>query len=417
VARRSKFKDLQNQIRGSRIPLLLVSQVRGKLSLSDTRALAAWLPNVRHNGRPPFQGQYPAHIAELRKQFVFASVPIDREIVWAGELLRQHTSRLKTFLPLAREYENDLVCGHYAHCLALLDTIEAQLGISLWTIENRIGLLQLAEGLEKQKGYASSVREARAEHDLVSFIAFNVSHRNEDSATPGRFTANLAERFDNWNTSLDLRAYLLFRLGNQHPEDEKGFAAILRYEASSAIIDYYDTFVRLAQLAVLSGTESVQRCFIEELRRLMLVLDDSRISKMIFLQDIPRDGHSSLFARDVTADDALAEGRYEDAVVLARRSRTTEPVNSTNLIVEALARTEIGDPVDPNETTLAARIINLAVSIIGKTDDINDAVIGLIKTCLNFRLMSFSAGLEAFLWQELSTEPLPYNTASSNRFS
>lgn len=153
----------------------------------------------------------------------------------------------------SHRFEAPLVVGDHGRCLAILDEIERQLGFSLWTIENLIAILQLAEGLERQKSYITSIKEARANNDPVSFIAFHVSHRNEPTMTPLRFVEQMTTSLRGSGLPEGFVDYLLLRIANQVPHEPGAVAAVLRYEAGSAIVNYYDTFVRLAQRVVAEG--------------------------------------------------------------------------------------------------------------------------------------------------------------------
>ena len=406
-ARALSLKDAQNFLRGSDNPFATLSKIRSRISLSDMSAVIAWLPKVRHSGRGVFQGQYPTRNSDLHRQAVMSPVPFDREIIWARHLIGQHATRINSFLSLVRDYERELAIGSFGRCAALLDMIEAKAGISLWTMECRIALLQMAEGLERQKAYVSSIRKSGAQ-PIVSFIAFYVSHRNEDTATPIRFTKSFAEQLQAWAVPDDLRAYLLFRIANQPANDESAVADILRFEACSAIIDYYDTFIRLGENVFIDGSESVRQRFLMELQKLAPFIDDHRIKKMLIIDGVSDDGVTGLTTCDLDARDALVQGKYKEAGDIAVQSRSTGSLDAGNWLVEAEARSEIDCPIESDDRTLSARIVNLAKSVAAKGDDVNDSIIGLSKFCLNFRLISYAANLAAFLRLELSSDPVKH---------
>lgn len=408
LARKPSLQQLQNIIRGSHNPLATVSGARNSLRISDLRTLARWLHHVRHGNQGVFHGQNPRKIAHLGLQPVLAPVPIEREIIWTSELLKYHATQIKAFIPIAQTFEKSLLAGKYSDCRILLDEIAAQLGLSLWEIENRIALLQLEEGLEKQKRYAADLRVDRDQADFISFIIFSLSHRNEDSATSGRFATNLSDQLVKWEVDSDLQAYLLFRLANQPPKDDLALASILRYEAVFPLIDYYETFIRLAQIKFSESNESTYHgIFLRELGDLGTLVNDCRIERILFsagISDSLCDGH---LICDLSARDALAKGEAGAAVEFAAHAQEQQPLNISNYITEAQAKAELLASQQDSPPNLSAKIASFSLAIAGRRDNLRDAELGLEKICLNFRLMGFSSALKSFLYHELSPDPLP----------
>lgn len=415
--RKSHLQQLQNIIRGSNNPLAAVSAARPSIRISDLRTLAHWLHCVRQGSRAVFQGQNPRRITHLATQAVLAPVPVEREIIWTSELLKYYTSQINAFLPMAQRFETHLLAGQYHTCKVVLDEIVARFGQSLWEIENRIALLQLEEGLEKQKRYASDLRAARNQNDFLSFIIFSVSHRNEDSATSGRFASNLSDQLDKWQIDSGLRSYLLFRLANRPPRDELEIASILRHEAVLPTLDLYETFISLAETTFSANTGSAAReTFLSELSDLAPLVNDTRITRILFTADSPCSSLRKSFDLDLSAQDALAKGEICQAIGLAKQAREKQPLNISSWLTEGQAKAELGALEEDAATTLSARISNFVLAIAARKDTLRDAEIGLHKICLNFRLMSFVPKLESFLYHELSPDPLPHSPTGLRAF-
>ncbi|HNN64316.1 MAG TPA: hypothetical protein PKH78_14785, partial [Candidatus Obscuribacter sp.] len=406
------LNQIKNLIRGSKYPLAEIAINRGKIRLADVRPLASWVSNLYQNNRRVLHGQFPRRIGDFRRPGVLAPVSLEREIIWAGESIKQHSSSIKSFIGLARKYEVHLMRGDYGVCTALLDQIENHFGVSFWVLENRIALLQVSEGLEKQKQYAAKIKEARSKNDVVAFTVFNLSHRNEDSATPGRFIGELKDRLDGWGVDKDLQSFLLFRLCDLGPNDETQYGDILRLEASSAIIDYYETFIRLSERALSSGNLAIFRLFIQDLTVLAPLTEDTRINKMLFIADIPGSWLVMTPTRNLSAVSLMVNESYQEAMALAEMLQATDEKDSNHWLTNVAASAALGLNLHCDETTLRAKITNMARSIISRAGDIRDAEIGLSKHILNFRLMNFSFMLELFLAQEQSADPRP-NTSTA----
>ncbi|MBC7837545.1 MAG: hypothetical protein H7Y39_02720 [Nitrospiraceae bacterium] len=217
------------------------------------------------DSRGIFLWQFPRRIEDLRRQGVLSPVNIGREIIWARYLLIRQASQINAFLNCARDFETELTTGDYRLCIGHLDNIEKEFGFSLWTIENRIAVVQLIDGIEKQKAYMASIRDSRSRNDLVSYIAFQISHRNEENATVGHFAEQVSMALDSVKAHPEIRTYVLFRAAHKMPQTEDDVAILLRYEQNSSNLDYYDTFIRLATWAVVEGSESPKNGFISQL--------------------------------------------------------------------------------------------------------------------------------------------------------
>jgi hypothetical protein len=369
------------------------------------QAFVAWLPNVRRDARGIFSGHFPSGAHELRRQNPLDAVSIEREIAWAGQLLSQHAVRLSAFVAASTRYEAALVTGRYAECRELLAAIKAEFGTSLWSIETQLALLQLDEGLEAQKAYASGVRDSRSRHDLVSFMAFYISHRNEPTTTPYQFMRQFEDQLNKWEVPDDLKAYLLFRIINRPASDAAAFAAVLRLETSSALVDYYDTFIRLAQQAVTHGDAQLRRVFVLQLQFLAHAIDDPRIHRALFLGTGVVEWIDMSEPGDTSADDAGARGDYRSAVVAAVESIDNDPLDVEMWIAQAEALSQTDLEQVHGSPSLTRESIDHVRNLVEKSDGMDKAVITLLKLGLNHRLQGFAATLDNLVWRELTSDP------------
>ncbi len=397
----SNLVQMQNQVRGSASPIAALSQVRRHVSPDDLQAFVAWLPNVVRKGRGVFSRHQPRTIKDLCRDSVLNAVSFEREVAWAAAVIQQNGATLSAFVEAATNYEKALVGETPAECEGLLDAIERRFGFSLWTIEARLALLQLTRGLEGQKAYASSVFASRQAADNVSFITYYLSHRNEPTTTSIRFIQQLEDLATGWPVSAGLKAYLLFHIANRPPTGPEALAGTLRHETASALVDQYETFVRLGQFAAAYGDAKVKETYSGALRHVVQAVEDERVRRALFLMTDEAGWLAQSILGDLRFDDAAAGEDSSPVRSAAEDSSGQEPLDVALWLNEAEALPALSTQHYSIRNASIAYVRNLRAG----NNDATEAVDELMKTGLNYRLQGFSAPLENAVWMELSSDP------------
>lgn len=145
--------DAKNLLRGSRDPWRALSSVRSRIAGNDLKAFVHWMPNAMGRSGSVETYRFPRRLEQFRTKNPLQSVSFTQELSWAVAQIMEEAQRLEHFLDLKAAYEHSLCRGASAECFTALDALEQDLGFSFWSIEARIGALQLYEGLEAQKNY------------------------------------------------------------------------------------------------------------------------------------------------------------------------------------------------------------------------------------------------------------------------
>ena len=406
--RKISLQEVQNLLRGNSDPGLAFSACRGRISAAQIPMVLRWLPNIRNRGRGVFAPRFPAKISDLRRgAWVFDTVSTELEVRWAVEIILSNADRINKFLESAHQFEKDLVVGRSELCGEVVSHIEKTCGMSLWTIESRMAYLQHFVGLESQKAYLSEVQKTRPRNDVVSFLAYYVSQRNEDTTVPLRFVNQFIETSNTWKIDPDFRAYLVFRVTNQFPEDLNLYAGVLRYEAPSALLDYYDTFVRLAQHAIISEPSKIGDVFADGLSRMAEAIVDVRIGKALYMADGSIEWIKEIPPRDLSPEDALLQGDSAGTLRGALSRTQNVPEDPTAWHLTAIGCSETGSIAFPEPSSgIGARIVNLLSLLLGMGGDRYEAILALQRLVLNWRLTKFSTALDAFVSQEVASGPV-----------
>ena len=349
----------------------------------------------------------------MKRDAPLAAILPDHEVLWATEILKRHAARINSFLEHAREYERTLLGEDYPKSFDLLDKIERDLGISLWLIENRIALLQLAQGLERQKAYLSSIRGQRVSNP-VAVIAFYASQRSESATNPLRFKQQMAERAASWEVPEEYKMYLMFKIADDFRFSLKNCGALLQYEATSSIIDYYETFIRAAQKSALDG--SLPTSLMSGLESLSAHIQDYRARKILLLyKREPSDTLPYLRLQELSPLELSLNDQFQSAAAAAQASVKVDPMDVTLRFVSAQSVAELNAD-EPAEVGLGGRIERLCSMLVNKTEDAEDVYHETLRLDMGFHLMGFTSQLQQFATDHFSSQPLASKIAGLRSF-
>lgn len=287
-------------------------------------------------------------------------------------------------------------------------------GVTMWSIENRFATLQLARGLEDQKNYAAKIRSERGQLDIVAFVAFHLSYRNEETTTSFRYIDHINDFLASWGDLKGVDHYLRYRLTNVYPAALADKLTLLRIEATASVIDYYDTFIRVGidSLADDAESEGSQR-FTRAFRELQRHIQDHRIEKALFVTEPQRNFSWRFWDSDHQIRDRYFLGEH------SQEDREHPAVSSEVWLAQAemavSASAHFDAKTDPHPAV--RNIVKLAArSILSRDADFNSSLTRLLKLALNCRLLQLSSTLEDFIWREFSPNPNEITKASNLQF-
>lgn len=238
----------------------------------------------------------PVGVDELLGVYAKAPiVPLDHELLWITERLRIETPRINSLIGATALIQRSVFEGAYEAAVEQLTALQASLGVSLWSVQLRLALEQLAGGLERQKRYSAELRTAHRT-GLLSFTTYHTSVRNEERTTLAKFYDDIDARIAALIAhSGPTKTYDRYRLKNQLPHTDLGLAEVLRVEQSHGIVDIYETYIAVIQEIVKHNPTEQRACLI--LRCIdQLSIEDFRLNKLVRL--LAPDRNSSIARRE-----------------------------------------------------------------------------------------------------------------------
>ena len=387
-------------------PITPISQFRGVIGSKQAKPLADALSEIKSKGNvEKFAWYYSLavhstiigrvirssrqvkELNQLGSSHVLQQASLSREIQWAAIICYTSGIVISKFIPLRLDFFSKLEAGKFQDAIEVLDRIDKECGKSLWTLENRIGLLSVSEGFESQKKYVNSITTKYPQTN-VAFMAAHIGERNEHRVTARAFEQRLSHRATMWEIEPSQLAYIFFRLCNTIEPNEAAYSAILTYEASFSAIDLYESLLAIARRVKHMpfydpvATEAALKYLIniEDHRKTALIEFLEGGSLTCVVQPIP-EYHRS-----------FRSGNYEEAIDLANSKITLSPFDIDALVTYSKACTVLGRSQAPESWFSQLVVPNLCSFYTGSATA-ESAVDELIKISNNFRHADFSTPL------------------------
>jgi len=191
----------------------------------------------------------PKKIEELgNSEYISESSILEDEINWFFLTMRKYEDKLNSFIDLKNQYDNLLLTGKYNDALNIIDKIDEKVCFSLWSVENRLLIKEMIDGLEENKLYLNEVNDKNKSGRIIQLADF-LSKRAEKDLSSNRYKndiANSLTRVDG-NLKNETTEYYLFKT-NYHElkiYEEKCFINSIEFQNS--LIDRYLVLIRLLQ--------------------------------------------------------------------------------------------------------------------------------------------------------------------------
>ena len=347
------------------------SRARGKPS--ELIAFTSWALSTYRFGELA-SGLQPKRFSELLRPLWLEPLELRSELIWCATLIKHFAPQVEAHvssrnIPFEAALHNDLPAA-----IAAFDEADARNGLSIWSVAERIALLQIFEGVESAKRLVGQItREARGAQ--CSFFAYWFGVRIEDRSTVAAFRRNVLSSLQVWNVTDLYKTLIRFLLLNDMPAPEEE-AALLCAACSMSIIDLYETFVRLAVFAQAQKRESAQAYALTAKTLAEHICDD----RLHLLAEYP----------DLSAKQVRARGQRLTAVALLQPAAPSLSASGSAIDFEQLlAITSARAEPEVIQGPLWSRLSNALISTAGVLPPSRAANADLTKLAVAFGLSDF----------------------------
>ncbi|MFM0758435.1 hypothetical protein [Paraburkholderia strydomiana] len=310
-----------------------------------------------------------------------------REVQWAAVAIYFRRDTLNTFVKYREKFFSAFFAGNFDVAGEILDSIIDDCGHSCWELENRIALLTVSGGFEKQKKYVQQLTKERGRSN-VSFLARNFGERNEPRVTATAFQQQFRNRAKTWKVDEETASYLSYKLTNRVESSELAYASVLAHEGTWSVVDLYESLLDVLRR---SKTEKFFDAATSVRALDYLEVTDWRISRLrAYLGDEePIEEHTT---RNLSIT-LFNEGRIREAADTAKSEVEANPHDLTAIRTHAKAHSAIGTDAIRLDGWLASSVENALHSIYTRADDTAQAADELVKLSINLRHSDFSEEL------------------------
>lgn len=382
----SPLRAFKDRVRGAGNNLLYaIDNGRKRLPATEYVNALTWLRSTPQAERF-FAAAFPTSISTMNTAPFLSRLDLSGEVAWCAALLSVHADDLATYVDRRVLYEQALLGGDYVTCLSILNDLDKTLGPSLFTIEQRIAVLQRASGLKAQKDYTDKVRATRGANDIVSFFAFYVSQRNEQNTTAGRFAYRVDRLLSDWSPRPGIAAYIRFRLLAELPSEATMLAELLGYEQVSSLVDLYETLIAVLCNLLIREDEHFARIALRAVQACAATFADGRLERALSMST----GRLPHAQTDVEAYSCLLKGDWSTAVQLCRAEGLAGSRSSWYLDALACA---LGRLPPREDKTVSGSIARSMASIVNRDEDYDDRLDRLHKLVMNHHACGFAADI------------------------
>ncbi|MCB2357045.1 hypothetical protein [Clostridium estertheticum] len=311
----------QELLAGKKDSRQIICKLKNNFNIIEIEKVIDELFNFKQFYKDIYGIALPKTYDELMKYPPFkSSGSLEKEINWYTVTLCKFSKEINCFIDMKNKFEIKLINGEYNEAEEIINYIEKDICVSVWSIENRLLLEEFKDGLEKNKELLSIINEYE-NNGIIPLVADFLSKRAERGMSFENYNQNL-NRLINKVDGIDLKEYLFFKLNHWENNIYSEPAFILHVDNNLSIIDRYITYIKMIEMIVVDFESG--KAFIGNIMKLSKKINDKGLIKIIqYYQpetEIILDEISILINM---VNDLYLVGKYEECLNLCKENIST----------------------------------------------------------------------------------------------
>jgi hypothetical protein len=250
------------------------------------------------------------------KHIPFRAETLLSEFNWTLLTIREYRFSILLFLEYRTIYEDAFIKGDYSLAERYLNKIENEVCHSIWSLENRLLLLEVNESPEANKTFLSEINKSAKGHYIPSLANF-FSNRAERNLAVSRYDSDLNGALNKVKTALSNgnQEFYMSRLNRFGHDNYSHWKEVLTQENFHSVIDRYLALV--FAIKTLLASDDTDKLDVEFIKNKLLYLyrkfrDPSLAS--LFSLHFGRQHELLSSDFDENVDDLFLSGLYKDCI-------------------------------------------------------------------------------------------------------
>ena len=188
---------------------------------------------------------FPQSIQDMcsKKLVLNSDIQIDFLRKYYMSIFNKYIYKIEKYVELKTEFEKHLFLQEYELALNVLTEIEAEVGLSVWSISKKMLLYEKIYGLEKNKKYLDEIQTQASDNIMLNTLFELESYFAEENTSYTSFK----KKIDSYNEDLQdneiIRKYINFKFNVEREFDIEEIEIALMFDSQFSIIDMYESFV------------------------------------------------------------------------------------------------------------------------------------------------------------------------------
>lgn len=279
----------------------------------------------------------PKNIKELAGEEVYFYKPelLRNEINWIILAIKQHIDVIRIFIEKRKLFEHNVLLGEFDKALAILDSLEDEIGVSIWLYESKLIVYELMGSKEKAITLISSINKSKQldelnepednkkskkkckkseENGFVTLLLYYLYYRSSKDLSALKYDEDLFINFKKNRTLFqkDHYNYYLFRLNFYKHYNIDDPSIPLMMEAPNSLIDRYIVLIQVLQAAYVKG--NFDDTIISRSQYLYKLTNDKALLPFIYLKQ-PDHNDIEYFNKEyIGIIDSYYKGDYQNVI-------------------------------------------------------------------------------------------------------
>lgn len=382
-------------------PHLESIRVRHLGTIEEIGRIGSILKAIPHYEKFIAGSTFPSTIEQIGTEQSYPAASLNRELLWEISILSHYARKLDLFISHLGRFETLFLTGKFIEGIDLLDGIEQECGKSIWSLEQRISLLQEVNGLQLTKSFCESIISNKDMFRDTSILVYLFGVRSGKKWSFSKFNQLIEEQVtNNPNIGSAIQSYIGFRV-NLWSWQPAGWESILAHGRSFTLVDRYLALIRSLQYLCAGHHQNLISAQVRErLSRLSSVIHDYKLRNLLFDLGLARFEPDEDTASFHEVLEAYTRGDYSDAFERAKQLIVggVAIIPACEILVKSSIR--LGKSAEINMSTgfsLLDKIISNINEIFRDTDNADTARFELCKICQTNSSHSWASQINAIL--------------------